>query len=272
MNSNSNESVFVKSDFDESQQARKERFKDLAEKNNEKSNGHYDASKKAVEHIPMGQPILIGHHSQGRHERDLAKADNNMRKSIECDAKAKHYARKAKSVGTNGVASDNPEAINLLEKKLKGLEESHAIMKNTNAEFRKGGWDNVKSLTIKQVEKLKQVLGENPRFKQPFESYSLTNNNANIRSTRKRLEELKKLRNEKPFEFENEDYHFYIDDGRICISFSGGKPSDEVRKHLKSKAFRWSRYNERWQRKYTHNALRSSKWLLEDLNKIEEIY
>ena len=44
--------------------------------------------------IPMGQPILVGHYSEGRHLRDLARIDTNMRKSWEESEKAKHYTNK----------------------------------------------------------------------------------------------------------------------------------------------------------------------------------
>lgn len=45
--------------------------------------------------IPMGQPILIGHHSEGRHRRDLARMDTNMRKGVEATKTAEQEAKLA---------------------------------------------------------------------------------------------------------------------------------------------------------------------------------
>ena len=39
----------------------------------------------------MGQPILVGHHSEGRHRRDLKRIDNNMRKSVEESEKVDYF-------------------------------------------------------------------------------------------------------------------------------------------------------------------------------------
>lgn len=45
--------------------------------------------------IPMGQPILVGHHSERGHRSLLQKSDNAMRKSVELDDKAAYYENKA---------------------------------------------------------------------------------------------------------------------------------------------------------------------------------
>jgi hypothetical protein len=41
--------------------------------------------------IPMGQPILVGHHSEKRHRRDLRRIDSNIRSSIEESKKADYF-------------------------------------------------------------------------------------------------------------------------------------------------------------------------------------
>ena len=59
------------------------------------ADARYAAVKTTMNMIPMGQPILIGHHSEGRHRRDVARMDANMRKSIEADRQAKEHDRLA---------------------------------------------------------------------------------------------------------------------------------------------------------------------------------
>lgn len=65
----------------------------------ERKTGERDAAFGVVDQIsdliPLGQPILVGHHSEGRHRRDLAKMDNNLRKGVEAGREAREAARSA---------------------------------------------------------------------------------------------------------------------------------------------------------------------------------
>lgn len=45
--------------------------------------------------IPLGQPILVGHHSERRHRRAIERADNAMRKACEETDKAKYFEGRA---------------------------------------------------------------------------------------------------------------------------------------------------------------------------------
>jgi len=77
--------------------ARVERFEARAEKKENESQSQYERSHNLVSVIPMGQPILIGHHSERGHRNLLKKADNAMRKSCEADEKAKYYKGRAEA-------------------------------------------------------------------------------------------------------------------------------------------------------------------------------
>ena len=46
--------------------------------------------------IPPGQPVLLGHHSQARHERDLARIDTARRTVYEQSIEAEHQAQVAR--------------------------------------------------------------------------------------------------------------------------------------------------------------------------------
>ncbi|KDA05280.1 hypothetical protein DC31_17230 [Microbacterium sp. CH12i] len=46
---------------------------------------------------PMGEPVKIGHHSEGRHRAAIAKSDAAMRRSIDADQAAKYAAERAKN-------------------------------------------------------------------------------------------------------------------------------------------------------------------------------
>jgi hypothetical protein len=55
----------------------------------------WQQARGIAEMIPPGQPILVGHHSERRHRRDLAKIDRAMRRSIDADDTARHYQDRA---------------------------------------------------------------------------------------------------------------------------------------------------------------------------------
>ena len=88
----------------------------------------------------MGQPILVGHHSEGRHRAALARSDSAMRKSIEGQQdSAEYYERKAQGVGQGGISSDDPEAVAKLRTELEQLQKAQGVMKAGNKVVRASG-------------------------------------------------------------------------------------------------------------------------------------
>lgn len=71
-----------------------ESFRQYAENAETRSRAAYKASCAAVESIPFGQPILVGHHSEGRHRNALKRQDRQMQKSIEENDKAAYWNRR----------------------------------------------------------------------------------------------------------------------------------------------------------------------------------
>lgn len=233
---------------------KRERFEELAEKNRAKSAAEYkraDLSEDATG-IPFGQPILVGHHSEGRHRRTLERADNAMRRSIEADKKADYYASKAAGVGSGGISSDDPEAVTKLAEKIETAKKVQAQMKAANKIIRSKVKDEAKILTLRAegfTEANAKALLE-PDFcgRVGFAAYQLQNNNANIRRMEKRLEELRQRPTETTTtERDGVTIVENADENRIQLIFDG-KPPAEVRQILKSNGFRWSRYNTAWQR------------------------
>src|SRR5689334_17376180 len=108
--------------YEARQQARRERFEDLARKAESESQAAFKRSGELAAVIPFGQPILVGHHSEKGDRAYRAKIHRLMDKSCELAAKAKHYEQKAASVGDGGISSDDPEAVVKLAEKLAGLE------------------------------------------------------------------------------------------------------------------------------------------------------
>lgn len=74
---------------------RTERFTDRAGRAAAASQSARDTSDQIGERFWMGQPILVGHHSEGRARRDQERMHNAMRKSIDEDKRAGYWANRA---------------------------------------------------------------------------------------------------------------------------------------------------------------------------------
>ena len=168
---------------------------------------------------------------------------------------------KIRSTGMGGISADDPAAVEKLQKKLDSLERSQLIMKEVNAYYRKHGTlDGCALLSTDQIERLKSDMAASWRSSpKPFESYQLTNNNAEIRRVKARIEELSK-RAEQTFsgwEFDGGHVEMNREDNRLQVFFDG-KPDADTRAELKSSGFRWAPSVGAWQRQLTDNAIRAA--------------
>ena len=98
---------------------KKMRYAEMARKTEAESNRMAKISSDMISAIPMGQPILVGHHSEAADRRYRQRAWDKMDKSYQLGKKADYYAGKAASVGTAGISADDANAIAKLAKKYK---------------------------------------------------------------------------------------------------------------------------------------------------------
>ena len=75
-----------------------EKFSTFAQHAEERSEEHW--KKSDLSFIPMGQPILMGHHSQRSHERAIERSNAHSMKSIEESKKAHKWDHRAKTAET----------------------------------------------------------------------------------------------------------------------------------------------------------------------------
>lgn len=87
----------VEAERAERAEARADRFAGYAENAAGQSQAAEAGARSIQKYIPFGQPVLVGHHSQRRHERDLERIDRGLRRSVEEDRKADHWAQRADS-------------------------------------------------------------------------------------------------------------------------------------------------------------------------------
>jgi hypothetical protein len=109
-----------------------ENYKEWSASAEKKSDSSFNASNQITSNIPMGQPILRGHHSQRRHERDLERSWNLMGKSVEFAEKAKDHVSKAEywAARANDINLSMPESIEFYEFQLEKAKEKHEGLKS----------------------------------------------------------------------------------------------------------------------------------------------
>lgn len=244
--------------YEAKQEARRQRLLDLASKYEREGNARHARARALAEVIPFGQPILVGHHSEGRDRRYRNRIHQNFTKAFEASARASELAAKAAAVGTGGVSSDDPEAPGKLLEKVEKLEALHQRMKAVNCAIRK----YAKAGNAAQVAALVQLGITEPQASallQPdfagrigFASYQIQNNSANIRRIRARIEQLQALAKTMEQESETVDVGPYQviknhQANRLQLVFPG-KPQEAVRELLKSSGFRWAPTEGAWQR------------------------
>lgn len=181
----------------ERREARAERLRDWAGKRETKSAAAFETAHQVGEGIPFGQPILVGHHSEGRARKDQQRIENSMRAGVENMRTAERHSEKADNIERQldaSIYSDDEDAIERLEERLEGLEAERDRIKAYNASCRKGQPD-VSLLDEGQRASLETVarfqsyaLGKNGAMP----TYALSNLSGNIKRNRDRLEQLKR--------------------------------------------------------------------------------
>ena len=166
---------------------------------------------------------------------------------------------KIRSTGRGGISADDDLAVEKLTKKLEGMESQQAMMKAVNAYYRKHKTlEGCPELTAEQVEKVTASMSQDWRKDPvPFPSYLLTNNNANIRRVRQRIEELSNRSEFVGWTFPGGEAKVNEAENRLQLLFEE-KPDTDTRQALKSEGFKWAPSQGAWQRQLNQNAIRAA--------------
>ena len=164
---------------------------------------------------------------------------------------------KIRSTGMGGIRQDDPQAIPKLQKKLDGLVKAQETMKAVNAYYRKHGTlDGCSHLSPDNIENLKADMASSWHYeKKPFQSWELSNNNAEIHRVRQRIESLTRARETVyvGWEFEGGHVEANREQSRLQVFFED-KPDADARQQLKEHGFRWAPSVGAWQRLLNGNA------------------
>ena len=172
------------------------------------------------------------------------------------------------------IRSDDKDAITKLKEKLVKLEKLQDQMKACN-KIARDKKDN-------KIERLAEILGSEETAKEilepscfgtvGFESFSLTNNNAKIKTIKQRIIQLESQEGRKTTELRKEELNLTItqnaEDDRIQFFFDD-KPKREIIDLMKRHGFKWSRNNNCWQRLWNNNCIYAVKNYI--LPKLQEL-
>jgi len=268
--------------YERKREAKRDRLDAAADRAEAQSMAAYKRAdlREEVSGIPLGQPILVGHHSEGRHRAAIKRAENAMRASIAADKRAGDLRSRADGIGSGGISSDDPAAMQKLQAEIDAAQGLQDFMKAANAVIRKAVKAGATAeAPIEALEPWMAALqtatgkpwGEGsirdalkPDFcgRIGFAAYRLQNNGANIKRMEQRIAVLRSAEAARVAAGGEEKRTAYqglcevvenFDENRLQILFDG-KPGNDVRDELKSNGFRWAPSQGAWQRQLTNAA------------------
>ncbi|WP_409409289.1 DUF3560 domain-containing protein [Acidithiobacillus ferriphilus] len=264
--------------YEQKVEARRERYQALAEKMRQRATARIDQAKRMADVIPFGQPIQVGHHSEKSDRRFRERIHQNFGKGFELLGKADYYERRAKNVDDYAISADDPDALRKLKERAEVSKAAQERMKATNAAIRthhKDGPEAQREALVQlgfrddQAEKLltPDVMGNIG-----FASYSLSNNNANIKRLEDRIKVLEKAQSLEDRETryswgavrENKDIN------RIQFRFDD-RPNEETREIMKKNGFRCAPSESAWQRQWTGNAVYAARAVVKRLDEMHGV-
>ena len=260
----------------ERKQARADRYRERALQAKAGSTAAYRRSEELTKNIPSGQPILVGHHSEKRHRRALECSWNALGKSVELERKADYYAAKAEAAEHNrAIYAEDDDAVENLTERVAALESLQERMKAANR--------IIKSLKQTQEEKIEALcklflglglawlvmnrLGDGPLAaagsiagvtigtvlsalylfcKTRRRTRELSRAEGQARPAGETLKRLLKSTPTKEYTIGEVRIVENTEANRLQVFFPE-KPSETVRKELKSNGFRWASIAACWQ-------------------------
>lgn len=252
----SDDNPHIRPDYADHMEARAEGMRSRAARNRGEA-GQRAAQRRTLLGIMNGQPILVGHHSEGRHRRDLARMDASLRREIDLVDEAAQLDKAADRVesGRGPISADDPEAIDKLRAKLASVENRHARRKLAK-KIALPAWDNGRAsgaaaalvaagFTPAEI----QAFTPHPLYgdANPWKYETGANATAEIRRIKARIAELQAHRASPAIDERIGEVHLFVEENRVRLRYPA-KPPQDVREFLSGHGFHWSRREGVWQR------------------------
>ena len=234
----------------ERKEARLERRLDWAESRDAKSAAAFGRARTIADGIPLGQPILVGHHSEKHARADQARIEGGMARGVESMNMAEMHRSKAAGIQDQldrSIYSDDEDAVGKIRERIAGLEAKRDRMKRINAEIRRGaGWEGRLGcagveLTAQEKGDLLAVAQHQPYYckdgRPVFPPYALQNLAGNIGRLKERIRAIE-AGAERTANAEAHGGVLIEGEAWICVTFAE-KPGRPIIEALKAAGFRW---------------------------------
>lgn len=259
--------------FQQRQLDRRTRLEARASKARSASQITYTAAKQMAAAIPLGQPVLVGHHSESRDRNFRGRIHKKFGKSFVLADHADELDRRAAAVGKGGISSDDPDAVAKLRAQLAALEERHDQMKRTNALVRSDNRAGLARMGYKP-DTIEKLFTPDFAGRVGFASYEISNSSANIRRIRDRIAQLEKIAARPSVEHQAEGYVYRedVEDNRALFIFDA-KPSKDLRVLLRRNSFLFSPTRSpdgtsAYARKLSPAAISTAAWLRPQIDQL----
>ena len=247
---------------------RKQRRLDRAHRLRAEGDALYKTASTMASVIPFGQPIHVGHHSEGRDRSYRKRIHNKFGKAFETMELADKLEERANTT-TNAISADDPDAITKLQAKLDIAKANQTRMVTANRLLRKKDFDGLKAMGFDEAA-IANLQKPDSAGRTGFPDYALSNNNANIKRLEGRVAQLTRAK-AKPTEEVTQDGFVYKvdrDENRVMFIFPG-KPDEAVRTILKREAFKWSPNRGAWVRQITPAAINAGQYVINRLAELK---
>lgn len=124
---------------------RADRFEEYSDKRAAEARAAREAVRRIMDCIPMGQPILIGHHSQAHAERHAKQIERGMQRAVDRWETHNYWQRRAKAALRHAEYKERPDV-------------RHRRIRTIEADERK------QRKTVEEAEKLMRIWAKTPRL------------------------------------------------------------------------------------------------------------
>jgi len=176
--------------------ARADKLDGWAEKREAKATAGFEKAHALGDMIPFGQPILVGHHSEGRHRRDIDRINTTGQRALENSRKANEMASKAANIraaADHAIYSDDEDAVERITERIAEWEAERGRIKAYNAACKKAGKCTAEALALldgsqrASIASIAKVCAYQIGPQGQFPSYATSNIGGRISTARKRL-------------------------------------------------------------------------------------
>lgn len=119
----------------ERQEQRAERFEDYKDNRKADAEQAHAAVSSICDGIPLGQPILVGHHSEKRARKDAERIENGMRKAVRMWETSEYWKQRAAGAIRHAKYKERPD---VRARRIKGIEADKRKQERNRAEQESG--------------------------------------------------------------------------------------------------------------------------------------